>query len=408
MRIVAWTVLAASVCACGSGASESACSADRRRDARSVALDRVADSESSWTDFYGVGEVAVDSTVYVEGGESLKLVTSNADLTGARLSMPSSNWSNRGIRFYVRSDHWEQVDVIEMLVSTDGVFSSYFTSSFSYELASPADDDWLEVILTRSNFAVGGGTPDWSTVNGVIFRTVGLGQQPTSIHFDDLSVFEAARRPIVSFVFDDGWISQFTTAMPKMDEYGFKGTAYVIPSGVGSDGFLTQAQIDAIADNGWDISGHGDTNLTVLTAEDAEQDVCAAHEYLSSHGYTGQDHYAYPNGGVNPAVRDIVDRYFTTGRTTNRLGNSLGYIPAMSINSYQVYDSLSLETVRAAVDSAIRNNEWLILGFHDIAEDTAGNLQWATADFNELVDYIAASGVQVRTVSEVWEMYVTG
>lgn len=79
----------------------------------------------------------------------------------------------------------------------------------------------------------------------------------------------------------------------------------------------------------------------------------------------------------------------------------------MSINSYQVYDSLPLETVQAAVDSAIQNNEWLILGFHDIVEDATVNTQWATADFNELIDFIADSGVEVRTVSEVWEMSLT-
>jgi len=242
------------------------------------------------------------------------------------------------------------------------------------------------------------------TVNNVMFRTVALGQRPTTVYFDDFSVFESPRQPIVSLVFDDGWISQFTTAMPKMDEYGFNGTAYIIPSGIGADGFFTQAQIDVIADNGWDISGHGKTNLTLLTAEDAEQDVCATREYLSSHGYTGADHYAYPNGGVNPMVRDVVDTYFSTARTTHRLGNSIGYIPSMSINSYQVYDSLPLETVQAAVDSAIQNNEWLILGFHDIVDDATINMQWATADFNELIDFIATSGVEVRTVSEVWEM----
>lgn len=90
-----------------------------------------------------------------------------------------------------------------------------------------------------------------------MFRTVALGQRPTTVYFDDFSVFESARQPIVSLVFDDGWISQFTTAMPKMDEYGFKGTAYIIPSGIGADGFFTQAQIDVIADNGWDISATG-------------------------------------------------------------------------------------------------------------------------------------------------------
>jgi len=372
-----------------------------------VALVPVVVSESRWTNFYGVGDVAADSTVYINGGESLKLVALSGDLTGARLSVPSTNWSSKGIRFFVRSDNWEQVDVIEMLVGTEGVFSSYFTSSFSYQLASPADDDWLEVTLNHSDFTDGGGSPDWATVNNVMFRTVALGQRPTTVYFDDFSVFESARQPIVSLVFDDGWISQFTTAMPKMDEYGFEGTAYIIPSGIGADGFFTQAQIDVIADNGWDISGHGKTNLTLVTAEDAEQDVCATHEYLTSHGYTGADHYAYPNGGVNPMVRDVVDTYFATARTTNRLGNSIGYIPSMSINSYQVYDSLPLETVQAAVDSAIQNNEWLILGFHDIVEDATINVQWATADFNELIDFIAASGVEVRTVSEVWEMSLT-
>lgn len=53
-----------------------------------------------------------------------------------------------------------------------------------------------------------------------------------------------------------------------------------------------------------------------MTAEDAEQDVCATHEYLTSHGYTGADHYAYPNGGVNPMVPSSIHILLRPARPT--------------------------------------------------------------------------------------------
>jgi peptidoglycan/xylan/chitin deacetylase (PgdA/CDA1 family) len=363
----------------------------------------VSDMESGWTSAYADGTVTTDTADYTAGSGSLKITSaSTGALTGAKYSL-TADWSTKVIRFFVKCDDWANINALEMMVSTSGYFTSYWTSSFSYELANTPDDEWLEITLTRSSFQNGSGTPDWATVNNIIFRLTAVNGTTPSIWVDDLTVYEEAKKPIISFVFDDGWESQFTVARPKLDEYGYKATAYIIPSGIGAANTFTQDHVDSLARNDWDISGHNLTNLGTLTLTQVEADVRDTKTYLSTHGYKGSDHYAYPNGVANEAIKAIVQRYFTTGRNINRISQSSSYVSPMNINSYQVYQSISLVAAKAAVDAAIANNEWLILGFHDIKTTAAINIEWPTADFNDLVDYIATKNVDVKTVSEVWE-----
>lgn len=367
---------------------------------------------SGWIAAYGAGTVTHDSSIHFNGTASAKLVFDGAGgLSGMRNDpefSPAQDWSDKAVRFMVRSDDWANINVIELMVGTSGYFTNYWSSSFSYEMANPANDEWIEIILSPSSFEVGSGTPDWSTVNRIIFRGTSASGTTPSLWIDDICVVDLAKKPVISIVFDDGWPSQFTEAMPIMDEYALKGTAYIIGDRVGEAGVVTQAQVDRMSENGWDISGHNLVNLTTMSLADAEAAVKAARAYVTEHGYKGMEHYAYPNGAYNQDIVRIVQKYFTTGRNINRVSQSATYVNPMVINSWQVYNSHSVNNVKAAIDAAIANNNWLVLGFHDIVVSPSINIEWSISDFAEIMEYIhekiVDGDVEVRTVSEVWEM----
>ena len=63
-------------------------------------------------------------------------------------------------------------------------------------------------------------------------------------------------------------------------------------------------------------------------------------------------------------------------------------------------------TQGATLEEARENHEWLILVFHKLVAGTpAASTEWRTSDFQALVDQVAASGLPVETVTDV---YATG
>lgn len=69
-------------------------------------------------------------------------------------------------------------------------------------------------------------------------------------------------RAKVLLTFDDGIASQYTTAKPILDAYGYKATCYVVPQLFGgtsaaySAPLMTYAQADDLYASGWDICNH--------------------------------------------------------------------------------------------------------------------------------------------------------
>ena len=56
--------------------------------------------------------------------------------------------------------------------------------------------------------------------------------------------------------FDDGFESTYTIAFPLMQQYGIKGTVYVVPDWLGAPGYLTLAELTEMHNAGWTIASH--------------------------------------------------------------------------------------------------------------------------------------------------------
>ncbi len=77
----------------------------------------------------------------------------------------------------------------------------------------------------------------------------------------------SSKDPVV-MTFDDGLESTYKIAYPIMKQYGIKGTVYVIPSLVGTSGYMTLNQLTELHDAGWTIASHtwDHQDLTTLTS----------------------------------------------------------------------------------------------------------------------------------------------
>lgn len=349
----------------------------------------------------GTGTTTHDTTIFASGAASAKSVAPvGTTAFGPRVTFSAQDWSNDAFAAKFRFDTFAQITDGYVLVSTSGVFASYWQYQIKPDMLRVVDGEWYDFEFGQGQFTVGAGTPDWATVNGVYFQFFSSnGVQPT-MWVDQLTRTRRQTKPLVSIVFDDGFATTRTEAKKVLDNAGMRASTMIIPSLVGTASYMTQNQVDELAVAGWDIGGHGATDLTTLSATAAEADVKAMKKWLADRGYKGQDTYALPLGGHNDAVRKIVAKYFGFSRSTKQGTQTIHNVNPESAATRQPGSTWVLSDFQTHINRAIANNEWLILTFHALRDPTQTSEDVTPTMFADVINYLGSSGAEVVTLSE--------
>jgi peptidoglycan/xylan/chitin deacetylase (PgdA/CDA1 family) len=298
------------------------------------------------------------------------------------------------------------------------------TNVYQWKLTNSAgqpwarDGEWMRITLPMGSATITG-SPSRSSLAALTIQTFDNGSGPAVVHLGGLATMaEPVAWPngVLSLCFDDGLISQFTTAKPYMDKYGYRATAYVITETLwnhGSfSGYYDIPTAQALeSESGWEIAAHAYTSAnhnasyTGIPDAAALADMQAAKAYLRAQGFRAPDHFAYPLGNFDSATVLNAQSVFGSGRTISQIGGfpDETFPPAQigRLRSIAVSANSSIPTIEGYVTAAAANKEWLLLTMHDIVTSASGNVQLSTANFQALMDFTAASGIQVMPVSEV-------
>ncbi len=74
----------------------------------------------------------------------------------------------------------------------------------------------------------------------------------------------------VVLTFDDGWISDFSVAVPLLRQYGFRAAFFVNPGTLDTEGYLTTDALKEMGRSGMEIGSHGFDHLFLTTLADAD------------------------------------------------------------------------------------------------------------------------------------------
>jgi peptidoglycan/xylan/chitin deacetylase (PgdA/CDA1 family) len=224
----------------------------------------------------------------------------------------------------------------------------------------------------------------------------------------------------VSFTFDDGLASTYAYAAPTLAKYGLTGTDYVITDCVdmvtapntchanGDTAYMTWQQIEELQNAGWEIGSHtashpclasnagtdpDDCPQTSLTTAQVDQELSGSQQALAAHGINATD-ISTPYGDYNNAVLAEIAKYYASQRGfADQNNNDWGYTNDYIVNDYHVEGSTTVAQVEAKIDTAIANNQWLVLTFHDIFPNASTNpddYQWSTAKLDQVAAYVKA------------------
>ncbi len=222
----------------------------------------------------------------------------------------------------------------------------------------------------------------------------------------------AAQRPTgvfdtgaVTYRFDDGWLSQLSNAVPVLDSYGNKATFYIVTRQTLDNefsGFMSIAQIKALAQKGEDIGAHTQTHpdLTTLSASQQDAEIRGSRNDLISWGITPATTFAYPYGRYDSNTLTDVKRVGFTSAAASIEGDVTASSDPYQLEDHTVMRDTSLAQVKQWVDQAAKDHTWLILTFHEI--DTHGVDDYAVtpAMFSSIASYVAQKRLPVVTVSQ--------
>ena len=142
----------------------------------------------------------------------------------------------------------------------------------------------------------------------------------------------------VALHFDNGWLDTRTITLPIMEEYGFKGTCYVISEGTeaaskgttaaihtSTEGTVSKPciswkQAEELLTSGWEIGAHTATHprLAELLAQQGEGAVTEEIEgsnraYASALGFV-PSHFAYPSGSRDGKTDAMLGQHYQSLR----------------------------------------------------------------------------------------------
>ncbi|MEI6631919.1 MAG: polysaccharide deacetylase family protein, partial [bacterium] len=290
--------------------------------------------------------------------------------------------------------------------TSDSDYYYWNTGFFNY-----ATDGWNELALNRSNF-LAAGAPDWSRITAVEVRVKAVLGTTLTVTFDELATLpEVLPRGIVIITNDDlNSVQMYDTFGQELIAHDMPASLFVDHKALGAGGAISVEDMRLLQDTyGWDIANHSWTHsdFTVLSTEERITDITQMSAWMWENGFRAWDIFAYPLGHYDAdTIRDISP-YLTVARGVSGRNDTSYLVEPYRMSARPVDLDTSLVTTQGWVDSAAQNNEVLILTFHSITDNpVAGDdLSWATGDFSALLDYIAASDVEVMTMSEYLARY---
>jgi len=236
---------------------------------------------------------------------------------------------------------------------------------------------------------------------------------PAKVRQDTVANGAPLTGTVVSLTFDDGTDDQFSTVRPLLAEHGMHGTFYVNSGRLGTEGYVTVAQLAAIATDGNEIGGHTITHadLPTLSRAGQQREICNDRVALTAMGFSPVS-FAYPYGDANPmALNSVQACGYNSARTVGGLvspGSCQTCAYAESLHTRDPFLLSTSDSVKGStnleeyVTQAKRHGGgWVPLVFHHVCDACADPYSIQTKQFAAFLDWLKAQGTTVRTVGEV-------
>ncbi len=223
---------------------------------------------------------------------------------------------------------------------------------------------------------------------------------------DNKNIQHSKRRPLVTFITDDGKAEDWTKLKPLSETYGVPFTAALIAN----NQYMTQEQVLYLQNTlGWEIASHTANHVAlagVATEAEIELECRDAKTTLISRGYNVKN-IVYPYGSHDERVRRIAKKYYNCGVSVSSGLLNTGVVSSFILNRYALGSAAiagqnTATYYKSLVDSAVTNNAWLIFMLHPGAVDHDATQQ---AYLEETIQYIQSLNVDIVNLQDGYDVF---
>ena len=138
---------------------------------------------------------------------------------------------------------------------------------------------------------------------------------------EDIKNHRRMPRKTVVITFDDGTIDNYAVAFPVLKKHHLPATIFLVAGFIDKPGYLTLDQILEMGKSGITFGSHSRTHayLPQLTYEQQVDEIKNSKAILEDRLKDSVDYLAYPTGGYNDTIKDIIkEAEYKGALTTNR------------------------------------------------------------------------------------------
>lgn len=171
-----------------------------------------------------------------------------------------------------------------------------------------------------------------------------------------------AQPPFFTFVFDDGWQTDYSIAADVFKRHGAVACAAITTSFINTPLHLTKDELLALKARGWEIQSHTVTHRSLgrLDPQEIDYELSGSKAELEAMGIEA-DNLAYPYNNFNANARAAAAKYYRSARGG---GDELNRAPLelYALKSYAFTDDPA--SMRRAVDKAVSEGGWVMFYGH--------------------------------------------
>lgn len=326
-------------------------------------------------------------------GASEAIITRNSTNV---IPLSPMNLTSHGVSIAVKAHASTTGDVTIMVRLRDSNANTIrFRRTFS---VSTDGAGWHHLSLGPADEPVDAIRCDMSTIDQIQVTST------KAIYIDNIR-FVPTYGPFVAFTFHDN-IDVQMNYQAILEKYGMAGTFFINPSAIGTAGYLTLANLQAIEAAGGKIAAHGWQHIawtSHATDAAAREQIERQKEWLIANG-VGMDClstvFAPPGGDSTDAQKNTLAEFYEMSFGIETIANamqpSILNDPMWGVQGLLSTAVFSVAQMQDLVDMAAHYGHVLSLYLHD-----GLNGEISTTDFETLVAYIASKRIPSITM-DVW------
>jgi peptidoglycan/xylan/chitin deacetylase (PgdA/CDA1 family) len=228
---------------------------------------------------------------------------------------------------------------------------------------------------------------------------VNSSEGPINVAIDDIRKIPKAKKGKVMFQFDDGHITTYTKAFPKLKERQWPAGAAIIPDSIGTAENMKWSDARKLNKAGWDIMSHPPVSepLPTLSPKKQEREIRDTKNALEYRGFKkGARHIVAPYGRVSNKTIDIMKKYHEANYIFGGTPNNAKHPSNMyAISRVQ---GTSPGAVKDIIDLAEKYRQMVVVMYHDIG--TGSNTSVTPEEFESVLNHVEKKKMDVVSPSQ--------